>query len=110
MPVCVRVAARAALTVMPVAEVVEYVLVLKASGTAAFPASPTVAVILLADPALALAEVSVKPLSKVEVEPFDNVQLVLVPPDSAKPSVASVPVPTVTHHLYVVLPKPPVAE
>ena len=75
---------------MLVAEVVEVVLELKLSGTAALPASPTVAVMPLPVPALALLALRLKPGSVVEPA---NVQVVLGAP--VKPP-GSVPV---KHHL-----------
>ena len=90
--------------VMLVAEVVDDVLELKLSGTAAFPASPTSAVMAVYDPAAPAPTglaVKLKPLSVVVPA---NVQVLLGAPANPPGS------PPVRHHWYVPLPNPPVAE
>ena len=76
---CTKLAARAELMVRLVADVVEVVLELKLSGTAAFPASPTSAIMPVYDPAapdpIVVGVTRLKPLSTVDPA---NIQVVLV--------------------------------
>ena len=94
-PVWVKLAANPASIVMLVAEVVEVVLELKLSGTAALPASPTSAMMLLYEPAapdpIVMGVTKLKPLSGVEPA---KVQVVLVAGVVPKP-LGSVPI---KHH------------